>query len=206
VEFSALDGGRSKPCFYVPYAQHSKGSSFMVFQLRTRGDPLALSETVQKSISALAPKLPVFQVESMRQGLFTLNGLLIFEVGAVLAAIMGCLGLTLAVIGIYGVISYSVSQRVHEIGLRMALGATRGLVFGMIYRQSMRIVAVGLAIGVVVAMLVARAVGSFIIVSPWDPATFVTVIAALTLAALASCYLPARRAMSVDPMVALRQD
>jgi ABC-type antimicrobial peptide transport system permease subunit len=76
----------------------------------------------------------------------------------------------------------------------------------MIYRQSMRIVAVGLGIGLAVAMLVARGVGSFVIVGAWDPETFATVMSVLALAALASCYLPARRAMAVDPMVALRQD
>ena len=76
----------------------------------------------------------------------------------------------------------------------------------MIYRQSMRIVAVGLGIGLVVALLAARGVGSFLVIGAWDPATFVSVVSALTLSALASCYLPARRAMAVDPMVALRQD
>jgi putative ABC transport system permease protein len=142
----------------------------------------------------------------MRAALYSPNGFMLFQFGAVLAATMGGLGLTLAVIGIYGVISYAVSQRIHEIGLRMALGATRGSVFGMIYRQSMRIVAVGLGIGLVVALLAARGVGSFLVIGAWDPATFVSVVSALTLSALASCYLPARRAMAVDPMVALRQD
>ena len=150
--------------------------------------------------------MPVFQVESQRQGLYTLNGLLVFQAGAVLAALMGGLGLTLAVIGTYGVISYAVSQRVHEIGLRMALGATRASVFRMIYRQSMRTVAVGLAVGLVAALLVARAVASFILVSPWDPVTFATVISCLTVAALASCYLPAHRATTVEPMIALREN
>jgi predicted permease len=148
----------------------------------------------------------------MRDGLVVLqisgspNGLLLFQFGALLAAIMGGLGLTLAVIGLYGVISYAVSQRVHEIGLRMALGATRGSVFGLIYRQSMRIVAIGLGVGLALALLAGRAVGSLVLVSAWDPATFAVVLSALVLAALASCYLPARRAMAVEPMAALRQD
>ncbi|HUD15534.1 MAG TPA: ABC transporter permease [Terracidiphilus sp.] len=206
VEASSRGDGKSQPYFYLPYAQHLKGNSFMTLQVKTQGDPLALTATVERTIHSLAPQLPVFQVQSMHQALYSPNGLLLFQFGAVLAAIMGGLGLTLAVIGIYGIISYAVSQRVHEIGLRMALGATRGSVFGMIYRQSMRIVAVGLGIGLVLALLVARAVGSLVLVSAWDPATFATVVSALGLAALASCYLPARRAMAVDPMVALRQD
>jgi len=205
VEISTT-ADKAQPYFYLPYLQHLKGNSFMTLQVKVEGDPLALEATIDKAIHEISPQLPVFQVQSMHQALYSLNGLLLFQFGAVLAAIMGGLGLTLAVIGLYGIISYTVGQRVHEIGLRMALGATRGSVFGMIYRQSMRIVAVGLAIGLVVALLVGRAVGSLVVVSSYDPATFATVVSALVLAALASCYLPARRAMAVDPMVALRQD
>jgi predicted permease len=206
IEATSRDTGKSQPYFYIPYAQHVKGNSFMTLQLEVHGDPLALTATVEKAIHELAPQLPLFQVQTMREALYSPNGLMLFQFGAGLAAIMGGLGLVLAVIGIYGVISYAVSQRIHEIGLRMALGATRASVFGMIYRQSMRIVAVGLGVGLVVALLVARAVGSLVVVGAWDPATFATVVSALTLAALASCFLPARRAMAVDPMVALRQD
>ncbi|MGD0629459.1 MAG: ABC transporter permease [Terracidiphilus sp.] len=206
VEATSRGDGKGRPYFYLPYAQHVKGNSFMTLQLKVHGDPLAFTATVEKAVHELAPQLPLFQVQTMHEAIYSPNGLLLFQFGAVLAATMGGLGLTLAVIGIYGVISYAVSQRIHEIGLRMALGATRGSVFGMIYRQSMRIVAVGLGAGLVVALLVARAVGSFVLVGAWDPATFATVVSALTLAALVSCYLPARRAMAVDPMVALRQD
>jgi ABC-type antimicrobial peptide transport system permease subunit len=178
----------------------------MVFQLKTHGDPLALVPAVEKTIHALAPQLPIFQVQTMHQALFTLNGLLLFQIAASLAAIMGGLGLTLAVIGLYGVISYTVSQRVREIGLRMALGASRGMVFKMIYRQSVRIVGIGLGIGLIVAVGAAQAVGSLVIVSAQDPATYAIVIAALGIVALASCFLPARRAMAVEPMVALREN
>jgi macrolide transport system ATP-binding/permease protein len=206
AEFQIFAGARSQPYFYIPYAQHSVGNTLMVFQLRTQRDPLALTPAAEKTIHALAPQLPIFQVQTMRQGLYTLNGLLLFQIGASLATIMGGLGLTLAVIGLYGVVSYTVGRRVHEIGLRMALGASRSSVFGMIYRQSVLIVAVGLGIGLAVALLAAKAVGSFVIVSVWDPATYALVGTVLALAALASCYLPARRAMSVEPMAALRED
>jgi ABC-type antimicrobial peptide transport system permease subunit len=135
-----------------------------------------------------------------------MNGLLLFEIGATLAAILGCLGLTLAVIGLFGVISYAVSRRTHEIGLRIALGASRGSVFRMIYRQSILIIAAGLGAGLLVALLVARAVGSFVVVSVWDPFTYAAVVFILALAALASCFLPAQHAMSVEPMTALRED
>jgi len=206
AEFQLSGGAKKQPFFYLPYAQHVAGNSLMVFQLRTRGDPLALAPTVEKAIHSLSPQLPVFQVQTMHQALYTLNGLLLFQIAASLAAVMGGLGLTLAIVGLYGVISYTVSQRVHEIGLRMALGANRSTVFKMIYRQSIRIVAIGLAIGLVVAILAAQAVGSFVVVSVRDPATYAVVMTVLGLVALASCYLPARRAMAVEPMVALRQD
>ena len=178
----------------------------MVFQLRSNRDLLALTPTAEKTIHALAPQLPIFQVQTMRQGLYTMNGLLLFQIGASLAAIMGGLGLTLAVIGLYGVVSYAVGRRMHEIGLRMALGASRGSVFRMIYRQSVVIIAIGLGFGLALALLVARAVRGFVTVSVWDPLTYLLVGTVLAMAALASCYFPARHAMAVEPMVALRED
>jgi predicted permease len=206
AEFQIFGGAKKRPFFYLPYAQHVAGNSLMVFQLKTRGDPLALVPTAEKAIHALAPQLPIFQVQTMHQALYTLNGLLLFQIAASLAAIMGALGLTLAVIGLYGVISYTVSQRVREIGLRMALGASRGMVFKMIYRQSIHIVGIGLGIGLIVAVGAAQAFGSLVIVSVRDPATYAIVIATLGIVALASCFLPARRAMAVEPMVALREN
>jgi putative ABC transport system permease protein len=206
AEFQMFNGGKRRPYFYIPFAQHVKGNSLMVFQVRTRMDPLALRPPVEKVIHALAPQLPIFEVQTMREALYTLNGLLLFQVGATLAAIMGALGLTLAIIGLYGVVSYAVSRRVHEIGLRMALGATRGSVFRMIYRQSALIVAAGLGLGLAIALLAAKAFGSLVVVSVWDPTTYVLVCSLLAVAALASCFLPARHATTVEPMVALRED
>jgi predicted permease len=206
AEFQIFGGGKSRPFLYLPYAQHVAGNTLMVFQLRTAGDPLPLAPTVEKTIHDLSPQLPVFQVQTMHQALYTLNGLLLFQIAATLAAAMGGLGMTLAVIGLYGVISYTVSRRVHEIGLRMALGASRGAVFKMIYRQSVRIIAIGLALGLIVAVLAAQAVGSFVVVSVRDPSTYAAVILILGLVALGSSYLPARRAMGIEPMAALRED
>lgn len=206
AEFQLFGGGKAAPFFYLPYAQHLAGYTLMVFQIRTAGDPLAMVPTVEKTIHALAPQLPVFQVQTLREALYSGNGLLIFQIGATLTAVMGGLGLTLAVIGLYGVVSYAVSRRVHEIGVRMALGASRTEVFKMIYRQSVVIIALGLGIGLALALGAARAVGSVVVVSAWDPVTYLVVCTLLALAALVSCYLPARRAMTVEPMVALRED
>src|SRR5260221_6092997 len=125
----------------------------MTLQLKTQGDPLALAPTAEDAIDDIQPELPVFEGQSIVEALYSINGFLPFQIGASLAAMMGGLGLTVALIGLYGLISYAVSQRVQEIGVRMALGATRGSVFEMIYRQSMRIVAVGLGIDVAGALL-----------------------------------------------------
>jgi ABC-type antimicrobial peptide transport system permease subunit len=206
AEFQIYGGGKARPFFYLPYEQHVLNNRLMVIQLKTEGDALALAPTVEKVIHELAPQLPVFQVQTMRQGLYTLNGLLLFQIGATVAAIIGCLGLTLAVIGLYGVVSYAVSRRTHEIGLRIALGASRSAVFRLIYRQSVVIVAAGVGIGLVLAFMVAQAAGSFVVVSVRDPGTYAVVAIVLALVALGSCYLPARRAMAVEPMVALRED
>jgi predicted permease len=206
AEFQIFGGAKSQPYFYLPYAQHFKGNTMMVFQLRSNRDLLALTPLTEKTIHALAPQLPIFQVQTMRQALYTVNGLLLFQIGASLAAIMGGLGLTLAVIGLYGVVSYAVGRRIHEIGLRMALGASRGSVFRMIYRQSVVIIAVGLGFGLALALLVARAVSGLVTVSVWDPLTYLIVGTVLAMAALASCYFPARYATAVEPMVALRED
>ncbi len=206
AEFQHFAGGKQAPYIYLPYAQHIEGNTLMVFQMRTAQDPEALVPAVEHTVHDLAPQLPIFQVQSMREALYSLNGLLLFQIGATMTGIMGGLGLTLAVIGLYGVVSYAVSLRVHEIGLRMALGASRAEVFRMIYRQSLAVIAAGLGIGLALALLAAKAVGGFVMVSVWDPATFLSVAAVLALATLASCYWPARRAMAVEPMVALRED
>ena len=206
AEFALFNGGKTRPYFYVPFEQHVKGNTLLVLQLRTRMDPLAVRIEAEKVIHSLSPQLPIFQVQTMREALYTLNGLLLFEVGASLAAIMGGLGLTLAIIGLYGVVSYAVSRRVHEIGLRMALGATRGSVFRMIYRQSSLMIASGLGAGLAIALLVARAFGTLVVVSVSDPGTYALVCGVLAVAALVSCYFPARHAMAVEPMVALRED
>ena len=142
----------------------------------------------------------------MRQALYTLNGLLMFQLGASLAAVLGGLGLVLSVIGVYGVISYSVSQRTREIGIRMALGAQPGAILGLVLRQGIIIVACGLVLGLALALASSKIVGKFLVVSGADPLTYCTVSAALTLVALAACYLPARRSTRVNPIVALRHE
>ena len=175
AQFQLFGGGKAGALLLIPYAQHLAGYTLMVFQIRTRRRSVSHGASVEKRIHALAPQLPIFQVQTLREALYSGTDCCIFQIGATLTAMMGGLGLTLAVIGLYGVVSYAVSRRVHEIGVRMALGASRTEVFKMIYRQSVVIVALGLGIGLALALGAARAVGSVVVVSAWDPVTYLVV-------------------------------
>jgi ABC-type antimicrobial peptide transport system permease subunit len=198
--------GPIDPFFYIPFAQHPTSNSLETLQVRTAGPPESGLPEVQRVIESLAPDLPVFDTRTMTQALNTLNGLLIFQLGAGLAAALGILGLVLAIVGVYGVVAYAVSQRTHEIGIRTALGAQQADILKMIFRQGFMIVGTGLIIGLAAAFAAARVVGNFIAVSPTDPATYLSVSTALTLVALLASYIPARRATKVDPMEALRYE
>jgi predicted permease len=198
--------GTVRPYFYLPFAQHYAINSLQALQVRTARAPESMIPTVERVIESLAPELPVFDVKTMIESLNTLNGLLIYQIGAMLAAALGILGLALALVGVYGVISFAASQKTHEIGIRMALGAQPAQILKMIFRQGLVIVAVGLAVGLGAALAVAKVVGNFLVVSPTDPLTYITVSVVLTTVALLACYIPARRAMRVDPMEALRYE
>jgi predicted permease len=192
--------------FFLPFLQQYAGNSLETLQVRTLGTPDAMTPEIERVVGALAPDLPVFDVNTMSQALNTLNGLLFYQIGAVLAALLGILGLVLAVVGVYGVISYASNQKTHEIGVRMALGAQRMDILKMIFSQGLFIIAVGLTLGIAMALGAARLFGSFLAVSPMDPVTYLGVSTILVNVALAACYIPARRAMRVDPMVALRYE
>ena len=192
--------------FYVPYAQHDEANSLETLQVRTAGAPELLIPEVERVVATVAPDLPVFDVETMTDALNTLAGLLIFKIGAALAAAFGILGIILATVGVYGVISYVASQRTHEIGIRMALGAHSQDILRMILGQGIVIVGSGLTIGLAAAFSAAHVVRNFVTVSATDPLTYLIVSATLTLVAVLACYIPARRATKVDPMVALRYE
>jgi putative ABC transport system permease protein len=205
VRYHGLTGPVS-PMFYAPFLQHQIGNSLQALQLRTAVPPESMIPEVEREIEKLAPQLPVFDVQTMSQALNTLNGLLFYKIGAVLAALLGTLGLVLAIVGVYGVVSYATAQKTHEIGVRMALGAKPTDILKMVLGEGALIVGIGLVVGVLGALAAGRVVGSFLTVSARDPVTYLTVIMLLTTVAIAACFIPARRAMRVDPMVALRYE
>jgi putative ABC transport system permease protein len=193
------------PFFYLPYAQDY--SSMMTLHIRSAVTPESLIAPVQQVIRGLAPDLPIYDVRTMEQSLWGMDGFFVFRMGAVLAAVMGLIGLTLAVIGVYAVVSYNAEQRTHEMGIRMALGAGRREILGLILRQGIGLVMVGVLCGLVATWALARTVAKLLVgVSATDPLTYASVTLLLVAIALWACYLPARRAMRVDPMVALRYE
>ena len=198
--------GPIRPYFYLPYAQHYAGNSLATLQVRTTMAPERRRQEIERTIASLAPDLPVFDVKTMTQALYTLNGFLMFRIGAGLAAGLGILGLILSVVGVYGVISYAASRQTHEIGIRLALGALPRNILARVFRQAFFIVGIGLVLGVAAAYAAASVVDSFLVVSATDPLTYVTVSLILAAVALLACTIPARRAMRVDPMVALRHE
>jgi putative ABC transport system permease protein len=146
-------------------------------------------------------------VRTLKQELEGINGYLFFHLGAQLTAAMGILGLILAVVGVYSVVSYAAVQRTHEIGIRMALGANPRDILGMVLGQSLVVIGVGIVVGLGAALAGTRLLGSLLVgVSSNDPATFIVVVATLAFVALLACWLPARRATRVSPLVALRYE
>jgi putative ABC transport system permease protein len=192
--------------FYLPFVQHYLPASLETLQVRTAAAPGAMIPEIERLIQSLAPDLPVFDVRTMTQALYSLNGLLVYQLGAALAASLGVLGLILAIVGVYGVVSFDASQKTHEIGIRMALGAQPADILKLIFGKGLFIVGMGLAVGLALAFGAARLAGNFIAVSPADPITYISVSALLLLVALVACWIPARRAMRVDPLVALHYE
>ena len=195
--------GEPGPYFYLPIAQSY--NSAVTLQVRTATAPAAMTNEIVQAIHSIAPQLPVSNVQTMREATGTLNGSMSYRVGAALAAGLGGLGLVLAIVGLYGVISFAAAHRTAEIGLRIALGATRGDILLLVLKQGILIVAMGVLFGSLGAALVARLMNGMLYrVSATDPVTYIGVSIVLSLVAVAACLIPARRAASVDPMQALR--
>ena len=188
---------------YLPEAQYP--TSFMTLVVHTASDPTALIGAVRGVVRNMDKDQTVYNIATMEQLLADSISLQRFS--TLLLMIFAGVALMLAAVGIYGVISYSVTQRTHEIGVRLALGASRRDIIRLVVRQGMAVTLAGVGIGLCATFALTRIIESLLFnVSATDPATFVIIPAALTTVALGACLLPARRAAKVDPMVALRYE
>ena len=178
---------------------------YNTLEVRTNAEPRALGDALRKALQELEPKLPVERVMAVTD--LASNSLRQERLISRLTTLVSGLALGLACLGLYGLMSYGVKQRVSELGLRLALGASRPRVLWMIFRESLWLVAIGLAIGLPIVAVASRLIGSMLFeVGPFDPATVAVAMLTLLAVGATSGYLPARRASRVDPMVALRQD
>jgi putative ABC transport system permease protein len=189
-----------RPAFYVSYGHYNLPALTVV--VRTSG-PEAMSAVLRAQVHALDHDLPVYNLSSMEQIISTAVGQPRFQ--TLLLGLSSVVALLLAAIGIFGVMAYTVTQRTHEIGLRMALGARPRDMLRHVLRQGMKLVLIGGTLGLAGAVVAARALESMLVgVSPGDPLTFAAVTVLLALVGFAACWIPTRRATKVDPLIALR--
>ncbi|MGH9938483.1 MAG: FtsX-like permease family protein, partial [Blastocatellia bacterium] len=196
---------QERPMFYIPFAQPGSDRAQMTLLVQAVGDPVTLAAALQREARALDPVMPMFQAETLAA---QLDASLVRErLVATLSSVFGLLALVLACIGLYGVMAYDVAQRTHEIGIRMALGASAGRVARMALGETLWLVGIGLVIGLGAALAATRWVKNLLFgLQPHDPLTIGLAVLVLLVVAAIAGYLPARRASRIDPMVALRHD
>jgi putative ABC transport system permease protein len=192
------------PTTYAPYAQHVFGNT-QTLVLRTASDPNAFVQPTQAAVWELDSRLPLVNVGTLEERLSGSVSQPRFN--STLLALFAVLALTLAGVGIYGVMAYTVSERTGELGLRMALGASGTSVRGLVVREAMGLTAAGIAIGLAASLALTRVISSYLFgVEATDPMTFAAVAAILCAVALTASYVPAMRASRLDPLRALRRE
>jgi predicted permease len=202
VKYAGLDQ-QTKPEMYAPFAQ--RAWPFMRIVARSKSDPSLVAATIREAVRAVDKDQPVDKMTTMSAVVSA--SILSRSFYMQLLGTFAALAFILAAIGIYGVISYSVAQRTREIGIRVALGARRSDVLGLVLKEALRLTAVGVGLGLIGAFAATRVLRSLLFeVKPTDPATFICLSLLLTLVALLASYIPARRATRVDPLVALRYE
>jgi predicted permease len=193
------------PTIYTPYTEPLEALGAMNFEVRTSGNPKDWITAVRAAVQGIDKGVPLLFVKTQTEQID--QSLLQQRLFAKLTSFFSLLALVLACIGLYGVISYMVVQRTHEIGIRMALGAERGDILKMVIGNGIKMTLIGVGFGIVGALALTRFLSSLLFgVRPTDPGTFVAVALVLVGLALLACYIPARRATKVDPMVALRHE
>jgi putative ABC transport system permease protein len=188
---------------FLPMAQNYRAN--MALHVRTAGEAKTLLAAVRREVQSLDQNLPVYNIKTLAQQ--KANSLYVARLAATLSGFFGAIALLLAAVGIYGVMAYSVSRRTREIGIRMALGAGRSQVMKLVMGEGIVLVTLGLAVGLGATFSVTRLMASLLYaVSATDPVTFIIIPVILLGVALGACFVPARRATKVDPMVALRYE
>jgi putative ABC transport system permease protein len=204
VKTAGLDEA-ARPVLYYPYKQLAGLATSLV--IRTSADPAGLASSIRNEIRTLEPDVAIFNVHAMEELISDSPAAFMRRFPALLISIFAGVALLLASIGIYGVVSYSVSQQTHHIGVRMALGAQASDILKMVLKQGLLLALAGISIGVVAALALMRLLSSLLYeVQITDGSTFALVVGTLFLVTLFACYLPARRATKVDPLVALRYE
>ena len=208
VAADVKNGGIDKPTgteLYFPYTQADGGIRTMYLAVKTVGDPQQIVSAVRAQVNALDPSLPVAQIRLMEDVISAANARPRFL--TVLLSVFSFIALGLAAVGIYGVMAFMVARRTQEFGIRMAIGAGPRDVLNLVLGQGAKIGLVGVAVGALGALVLTRFVRQLLFgVESFDPLTFVVTALVLTVVVLAACYVPARRATRVDPMVALRYE
>jgi predicted permease len=195
------------PLPHMYFAMKQSPFFMRVVYVRSAAPPESLKMLVEREIHALDADMPIADARPLREIVEGGVGFVMFHIGSVQAGAMGLLGLILAVVGVYGVVSYGASLRMREMGIRVALGASPAAVRGLVLRQGSALVVAGIIVGLAIAAAVTRTLSTFfVLVGSLDVATFAGVTVLLSAIALVACYLPARRAMRVDPMTALRHE
>ena len=193
------------PFFYLPVDQTYM--AFRTIQVRASVPPTSLAAPLEALIHELGPTVPITQVQTMSEALNNANGFFLYRFGAQVTTTLGLLGLILAVVGVYSVVSYTVAQRTHEMGIRMALGAERKNILRLVLGRGLGVVGIGIVLGLVMAFAITRVFSSMLVgIGAADPITYSIVAVLLLAIALVACWIPALRATRIDPLSALRYE
>lgn len=194
-----------QPFFYVPLEQSYV--AFRTLQVRTSAPPATLAGPIEAVVHEVGPTVPIEKVQTMDEALDNANGFFLYRFGAQLTGTLGLLGLILAVVGVYSVVSYAAAQRTHEVGIRMALGAEPRDILRLVLGQGFGVVGIGIGLGLVIAFAVTRLFKEMLIgITPADPLTYAIVAALLLGIGLFASWIPAHRATRVSPLTALRYE